>query len=155
MIAASFMEKRLKNNEDAYKWSKETGHALRTGNLAAIDMTELIDEVESIAGSYEREMVSLLKDIIESLLVLNYTNGDSVEATRSLVAAHGHLRLLFITAPSLRDSLTETAVDEAYTWAKSYVTEDHGVALPERCPFSLDRLTEDPHPRLQAEGRIP
>ena len=44
------MEKKMNNIADPYKWSRETAQALRSGNLAAIDMDELIDEVESIAS---------------------------------------------------------------------------------------------------------
>lgn len=39
------MENRPKNIADAYKWSKETAQALRTGDMAAIDVDEQIDEV--------------------------------------------------------------------------------------------------------------
>ena len=148
------MEKRVKNNEDIYKWSKDTVQALRAGNFAAINVDELIDEVESIAGGYEQEMASLLKDMIEARLVLTYVKPDSEEAIRSLVAAQGHLRLLCSTVPSLRAAITDAVVDEAYQWAKSYVTEDYGVTLSDRCPFPLDLILEDPYPRLAAEGRV-
>jgi Domain of unknown function DUF29 len=64
------MEKTLKNIEDAYKWSLETADALRAGDLSRIDMNELIDEVESIAGGLRRELILVLREIIESPLIL-------------------------------------------------------------------------------------
>ena len=147
------MANRLKNIADAYKWSNETAQALRTGNLAAIDLEELIDEVESIASGLRRELVSTLKDVIEALLVLDYTKDNSEEADRQLAHAQGQLRLLLHSAPSLLEAVSE-AVVEAYQWAKDNVMEDYGVSLPERCPFPLERIMEDPYDRLVAQGLL-
>ena len=68
------MGKQLNNIAGAYKWSNETAQALRAGNLAAIDMDELIDEVESIASGLRRELAATLTDILEAILLLDYTN---------------------------------------------------------------------------------
>ncbi len=147
------MEKKLNNISDAYKWSKETAQALRAGNLAAIDMDELIDEVESIASGLRRELVSLLTDVIEALLWLDYANGDPGEANRQLVHAQGQLQLLLSSSPSLGEVL-EDAVAKAYASAKAAVIDEYGTSLPERCPVPLERIIEDPYDRLVAEGKL-
>jgi hypothetical protein len=147
------MPNRLKNIADAYKWSKETAQALRSGNLAAIDMDELVDEVESIASGLRRELVSTLKDVIEALLVIDYTKDNAEEADRQLVHAQGQLRLLLHSAPGLQEAVND-AVVEAYQWAKDNVIEDHGVSLPDGCPFPLERIMENPYDRLVAEGQL-
>ncbi len=147
------MEKRLRNITDAYLWSKETAQLLRAGNFAAIDMDELIDEVESIASGLRRELVSKLKDILEALLILTYVDSDSKEADRQLVHAQGQLRLLLNSSPSLQEAVND-AVIKAYQRAKDYVVEDYGATLPERCPFPLERIMEDAYERLVAEGKF-
>ncbi|HTX33823.1 MAG TPA: DUF29 family protein [Bryobacteraceae bacterium] len=147
------MEKSLKNIDDAYKWSIETVAALRAGDFSRIDMDELINEIGSIASGLRREMVSILKDIIESLLVLTYTTSDKDEAERQLVHAQGQLQLLLDSAPTLREAMAQAA-DKAYQRAKADVTEDYGVALPDTNPFPLERIAEDPYERLVAEGKL-
>ena len=147
------MEKRLGNIADAYKWSNETAQALRAGNFAAIDLDELIDEVESIASGLRRELVSTLKGVIEALLLLTYTNADREEADRQLVHAQGQLRLLLNSTPSLEEAI-DYAIDKAYRWAKDNVIEDYGVSLPDGCPFPLERIMDDPYDRLVAEGKF-
>jgi Domain of unknown function DUF29 len=147
------MDKTLNNIDDPYKWSKETAQALRTGNLAAIDMDELIDELESIASGLRRELVSILADIIEALLWSDYAKADPEKANVQLVHAQGQLQLLLNSSPSLTEALAD-AVDKAYEWAKSSVNREYGISLPERCPLSLDRIVEDPYDRLVAEGKL-
>ncbi len=147
------MEKSLKNIDDAYKWSLETVAALRAGELSRIDMDELINEIGSIASGLRREMVSLLKDIVEAMLILTYTDSDKDEAERQLAHSQGQLQLLLHSAPTLRDVITEV-IDKAYKRAKDSVTEDYNVSLPDTCPFPLERITEDPYDRVVAEGKL-
>ena len=66
------MEKRLKNLEDGYKWAKETAQALRTGNLSAVDMDSLIDEIESVYTGMERQLSEYLEDVFKAKLHLDY-----------------------------------------------------------------------------------
>ena len=147
------MEKSLKNIDDAYKWSLDTVAALRAGDFSRIDMDELISEIGSIASGLRREMVSIIKDIIEALLILTYTDTDKNEAESQLVHAQGQLQLLLHSAPTLHEAIAE-CVDKAYQRAKSSVAEDYGVSLPETNPFPLERITEDPYERLVAEGKL-
>ena len=150
------MEKQLQNIEDAYKWSLATAQALRDGNLAAIDMDELIGEIESIASGLRRELLSTLRSIIEAMLVIECTNASEKEKSdsdRQLVHNQGQLRLLLHSAPSLRQILTEAA-EESYSDVKGFVTEDYGVSLPEQCPIAFERIVEDPYERLLAEEKL-
>lgn len=147
------MEKSLKNIDDAYKWSLETVAALRAGDFSRIDMDELINEIGSIASGLRREMVSIVKDIIEALLVLTYTKADKDEAERQLVHAQGQLQLLLHSAPTLHDVI-DGVIEKAYQRAKDNVTEDYSLSLPDTCPFQLDRIVEDPYDRLVAEGKL-
>lgn len=149
------MEKQLKNIDDAYKWSVETVNALRAGDFSKIDMEELINEIGSIASGLRRELVSALRRTIEALLIVEYTSASEEvreDSDRQLVHAQGQLQLLVDAAPSLNLILGE-AVEEAYRDARQFVTEDYGVAFPERCPLSLEHIMEDPYERLVVAGQ--
>jgi hypothetical protein len=148
------MQKRLKNLEDAYKWSKETAEALKTGNFAAIDTDALVDEIASIASGLERVLESTLRDILEALLWKQYTNADVHEIDKQLLRAQVRLQSLFQSNPSVRDAMTEGVMDDAYRTAMKFVSEDYGVTLPDHCPFPLELILEDPIERLVAQGRL-
>ena len=85
-------------------------------------------------------------------MVAGYTSANDKELPendRQLVNAQGQVQLLLSTAPGLSAILSEV-VEEAYLDARQFVTEDYRVVLPDRCPFSLERITEDPYERVVA-----
>ena len=131
---------KLKNLEDGYKWAKETVQALKAGNLAAVDMNALVDEIESVYTGLERQLSEYLEDLLKGKLRLEYTPADRKECESLVAGALVQLRILFSTAPSIRDALTGQVIDEAYQWVRQNVQRDAGVPLPERCPYSRDDL---------------
>ena len=150
------MEKQLKNIDDAYKWSLETVDALRAGDFSKIDVDELVNEIGSIASGLRRELISALRQIIEALLVAEFASANDkerVDNDRQLVNAQGQVQLLLSTAPGLKVILSEAA-EEAYVDARQFVTDDYHVVLPERCPFSLELITEDPYERVVTAGQL-
>ena len=85
-------------------------------------MDELICEVE---------LLPVLRYIIESMPVLEYTNASEKEKSESdlqLVHNQGQLRLLLHSTPSHRQIAAEAA-DESYRDVKDFVTEDYEVTL--------------------------
>ena len=143
----------LKNEEDEYKWSKETVEAIRAGDFAAIDMDALLDEMESAVSRMERELFSTVGDILEALLWREYTNAPPPEIDAQLIRAQVHLESILESAPSLRELLAGTT-ERAYKAARVWVTEAYAVTLPNRCPFPLERIMEDPIARLASHGRL-
>ncbi len=138
------MEKVLKNLEDEYKWARETVDKLRRRDFDAIDVDELIDEIEAIATGMERELVYDLEKMMKAILQLEYTNAPKRDAEVQLGRAQSQLQLLLGGDASLIDAVTEDLIDEAYQCARQDVSEDYGVTLPERCPFSRQTLLEHP-----------
>jgi len=94
------MGKTLKNLDDAYQWSLDTADALRAGDFSRIEMDELINEIESIAGGLRRELISVLREIVESLLVLTYTAApDKDKHETDLRLTHAQAQLQSWTVP--------------------------------------------------------
>lgn len=150
------MDKQLKNIDDAYKWSLETVESLRIGDFSRIDTDELINEIGSIASGLYRELVSVLREIIESMLVLEHTEANEIDkrdADLRLTHAQGQLQLILYASPSLKQ-VVAGAVKESYLDARSFVSEDYNVILPETCFIPLDRIVEDPYDRLVARSTI-
>jgi hypothetical protein len=131
---------KLKNLEDGYKWAKETVQALKAGNLADVDMNALVDEIESVYTGLEGQLSEYVEDLLKGKLGRQYLPADRKESESLVAGALVQLSILFSAAPSIRDALTEQAIDEAYQWVRQRVERDAGVPLPERCPYSRDDL---------------
>jgi hypothetical protein len=134
------MEKRLKNLEDGYRWAKETAEALRSGNLSAVDMDSLIDEVESIYTGMERQLSEYLEDVFKAKLRLDFINADDTDTELFLTNALTELNNLLWAAPSVREALTEEVINDAYENIRQRVASSTVVSLPDRCPYSREAI---------------
>ena len=136
---------------DFYQWSLSQSAILR--RLAAeranseLDLENLAEEVESMAGSDRRELVSRLEIVLIHLLKLAYcfypdprqTWKDSVQAQRS------SLDRLFDQSPSLR-RLTPDMLEKAWPRALEQAgreTIDLSMdMLPSVNPFPIERVLD-------------
>lgn len=136
---------------DFYAWTQEQSAKLRAllterSNLD-LDIENLVEEVDSMAGSDRREVGNRLKIILIHLLKLAYcfypqprqTWRDSVQAQRS------SLDILFDQSPSLR-RLAPELLDKAYARALAQ-TKDETIdlsmdMLPTVNPFSIDSILD-------------
>ena len=136
---------------DFYAWTQEQSAKLRAlltepTNLD-LDIKNLVEEVDSMAGSDRREVGNRLKIILIHLLKLAYcfypqprqTWRDSVQAQRS------SLDILFDQSPSLR-RLAPELLDKAYARALAQ-TKDETIdlsmdMLPTVNPFSIDSILD-------------
>lgn len=134
------MEKRLKNLEDGYKWAKETAQALRTGNLSAVDMDSLIDEIESVYTGMERQLSEYLEDVFKAKLHLDYVNAEDSVADLSLTNALTELNNLLWAAPSVSEAVTDEVIDEAYQNIRRRVVSATGKQIPEKCPYTRESI---------------
>lgn len=145
------MERLLSNIEDSYKWAKETVAALKAGDFAAVDMEALIDEIQSLYIHVELEAASALRDILEALLAKQF-DACTEQTDGQLIRAQVRLRSLLDSHPTFH--LTRTMVNAAYREARKWVFDDCRIELPDRCPFRMEQILEDPIARLVAEGRL-
>jgi len=58
--------------QDYYLWLKTTINQLRTGQLTAVDLDNIIEELESMSRREKRKIESLLIKLFEHLLKLQY-----------------------------------------------------------------------------------
>ena len=136
---------------DFHAWTQEQAAKLRAllverSNLD-LDLENIAEEIEGMAGSDRRELVSRLQIILIHLLKLAYcffpdprtTWKDSVHAQRS------SLEKLFDQSPSLR-RLAPEMLDEA--WPRALEQADRETidlsmdALPAVNPFPLERVLD-------------
>jgi len=80
---------------DFYGWTQQQADALRTGNLAGVDLDNLIEEIESMGRSEKRELESRIEVLLMHLLKWRYQWGLrsrswqlTIEDQRDRIAKH-------------------------------------------------------------------
>jgi hypothetical protein len=141
LITASLYER------DPYAWLREQAAHLRARRFEAMDLPNLIEEVEDLAGSLHRSARSRVRTIIEHLLKLEHSPATDPRA--------GWRHTVRVQRDDLGDDLTATLrqdivreLDELYAQARARTAAamlDHGereaaARLPASRPYSLEQI---------------
>ncbi len=131
---------------DFYQWTQQQADLLRQGALSALDVENLIEEIESMGKSDRRSIRSHLANIILHLLKWRYQSdhrsaswGDSIDNGREEVA------WILKDSPSLKPQIN-TLVDEIYASARRKAGRETQLPLttfPEQCPFTVEQIITD------------
>lgn len=141
---------------DFHAWAHQQATLLRAGNLAAADMPNIIEEIESMGRSEQRELVNRLAVLMLHLLKWRYQpalRGNSwrlsIREQRLRLAAH------LEDNPSLKSKI-DLAMSRAYSLALIEAERETGLAeatFPAVCPFSFTQMRDDGFwPDQQAEA---
>lgn len=135
---------------DVYDWALEQAELLRARRFDALDLDNLIEEVQGLADTKLAAVLSDAAVVMEHLLKLQYSPAtDPRNKWRASVREHRR-RLWFELTPRLTRILADR-LPEAYARARADAAagmRDHGEhaaadALPEACPWSLEQVTGD------------
>lgn len=136
--------------DDPYLWAKAQAALLREARFAALDLANLIEEVEDLAGAMRRSVRNRTITIMIDLLKLQHSPASDPRLGWRETIRTQRTRLLNDLTPSLRREL-ESELPELYARARHDAEaslRDHGEsagadALPEVCPFSIDEIEGD------------
>ncbi len=140
------MSDRVMYEQDFYLWLKETANLLKEKRFEELDLTHLVEEIESMGRSEKRELKSRLKQILIHLLKWQYQPqmrpyyGNSWIST--IVTQRRDLLLLLQDSPSLRGLLDEYW-QESYQIARKDASKETGLSeevFPFNCPFELSEV---------------
>ncbi len=136
---------------DFYAWTQEQSDKLRAllaerSNLD-LDIENLVEEVDSMAGRDRRELSSRLEIILVHLLKLAYSFYPDPRKTwiNSVQAQRGSIRRLFTQSPSLRrlaPEMLEQAFEKALEVADTETIDLSMEVLPTVNPFPLDDILD-------------
>ena len=131
---------------DLHAWANEQAALLRAGRFAAADMDNIAEEIEALARTEKRELISRLAVVLLHLLKWRFQPKKrsrswifSIKEHRTALAFH--LR----DNPSLKSSLTE-AVADAYSMALIKAQRETRLsekAFPPLCPFTFQQIMDD------------
>ncbi|HBL14479.1 MAG TPA: DUF29 domain-containing protein [Cyanobacteria bacterium UBA11162] len=137
------MSDRVLYDQDFYLWLQTTANLLKDKRFDELDLTHLVEEIESMGRSEKRELKSRLKLILAHLLKWQYQPqvrpyyGNSWIST--IVTQRSDLLLLLADSPSLKSSLEESWQD-CYQIARRDAANETGLSVdvfPVDCPFDL------------------
>ena len=130
-------------DQDFYQWTHEQAGHLKAGALSQLDVTNLIEEIESMGRSEKRELVNRLAVLISHLLKWDY-QPERQSRSWELTIKEQRLKLgdHFQDNPSLKAVFDDAALS-AYRLAKVKAMRETGLpesVLPDTCPYNTQQI---------------
>jgi len=131
---------------DFYVWTQEQASLLRSGNLSAVDIENLAEEIESMGKRDKRSMVSELIRLLSHLLKWKYQSvrrggswSDSIDGSREEIEALMKDNHTF-------DRLVPDFMATAYPKAVKAANKQTGLPIstfPKQCPWSFEEIMQE------------
>jgi hypothetical protein len=136
--------------EDFYVWTEVQADLLRARRFEALDLDNLIEEVEGSGDAKKSAVLSNATVIIEHLLKLQYSPAQDPRSSWIDFVLEHRNRLEFDLTPQLRQILDDE-LPRVYAIARRTAERRlriHGEdaaasALPATCPYTADQITAD------------
>lgn len=131
------------HDTDFYAWTRQQLHLLQTGQLSALDVANLIGEIENMGGSIQSQLESRLGVLLMHLLKWQFQpthRGRGWQLT--IKEQRRRMERLLRNNPSLKHGLEKT-IEDAYGDAILMAAKETGLdecAFPENCPYSHEQI---------------
>jgi len=128
---------------DFYGWTQRQVDAMRAGNLADLDLNNLIEEVESMGKNQKKELESRLEVLLMHLLKWRYQpnlRGRSWQLT--IIEQRKRIAYHLEENPSLKSRIPE-AHNRSYAFSVMDAVKETGMAdsiFPEQCPWTFEQV---------------
>ena len=134
---------------DFYAWTLEQSELLKQGDFKHLDITNLVEEIESLGKQERRELESRLGILIGHLLKWQYQPEKRSKSWKATIREQRRaVQALIRQNPSLKPYLTETIASAHESGLDLVVKEtplDYG-DLPDNCPYSSEQLFDPDFP---------
>jgi hypothetical protein len=136
--------------QDFYQWTLQTAQLIKQRQFNELDITHLIEEIESMGASERRELESRLEVLIAHLLKLHYLvdwRANNARGWCATIKEQRHkIQKLLKRNPSLKPQLV-TLFEDDDIYQDGYlkaIAETNLVfdIFPEQCPYRLDQIID-------------
>lgn len=134
-------------DQDFYQWIETTAAQLNAGNLGALDLPNLIEELEAMGRREKHDLESNLRIVLLHLLKYKYQHNKRSKSWLSTIREHRiRIRKALQSSPSLHRFM-EVIFDETYQDSRKLAADETGLLIenfPLDTPFSLaEALNEE------------
>jgi hypothetical protein len=137
-------------DEDFYVWTEIQAGLLRERRFEALDLANLVEEVEGLGDAKKSAVLSSARIVMEHLLKLQHSPAQEPRRgwSESIIEHRARLedeltpRLLQVLGDELPDVYARTRRASARK-LRIYGEDAAADALPERCPYSVEQLLGD------------
>lgn len=128
---------------DFYAWTQEQAELLRSGKHSALDIENLVEEIESMGRREKHELISRLAVLIAHLLKWQYQKAlRSRSWTLTIREQRDEIIEHLEENPSLIPKL-EAGLKKSYRRALLKAEKETGIgSFPEECPYSLNQILD-------------
>ncbi|MDP1772154.1 MAG: DUF29 domain-containing protein [Methylobacter sp.] len=141
---------------DIVAWAKEQAYLLRSGQLSAIDIEHIAEEIEDVGKSEQRELASRMAVLLAHLLKWQYQSArQSSSWQRTIKEQRKAIARRLKNTPSLKTSTHDSEwLADAWGDAISITINETGMdCFPEVCPWTIENiLSENWLPSSAADG---
>lgn len=134
------------HRQDFHAWTRQQADLMKSGRLGELDTVNLIDEIEDMGASRERELESRLGVLLAHLLKWRYQPDHRTRSWRLTIAEQRRrIARLLARNPSLKPLLLQ-ALSDAYGDAVLVAARETDLdesTFPAACPFALENIMED------------
>jgi hypothetical protein len=132
---------------DVAAWANEQAMLLRAGNLAALDVGHLAEEMEAMSAKEKRELRNRLAVLLMHLLKWQFQPARRSDSwTTTMFEQRLNIHDIIEDSPSL-STVLEERFDSAYNLAVNQAAKETGISLhvfPKTCEYNLaDVLSND------------
>ena len=131
---------------DVIAWANEQAALLRSGQLSALDIEHIAEEIEDVGKSEQRELASRMAVLLAHMLKWQYQSSRQSKSWQRTIKEQRRRVLLHIKeTPSLQASLKNPDwVGDAYANAVSQAIHETGFdSFPEDFPWSMESVLKD------------
>jgi hypothetical protein len=131
--------------QDVVLWAKEQAALLRSGQLSALDLEHIAEEIEDVGKSEQRELTSRMSVLLAHLLKWQYQpQRRGASWRRTIRTQRKEVAYVLKEAPSLKGKFTdEDWMDLVWDKAVTAASNETGLEVfPELCPWSIEQIMD-------------
>jgi len=132
--------------QDFALWLAQAAQLLKAGNLAALDIENLIEEIESMGRSERQALKSNLEVILMHLLKYKYQPEKRSHSWRYTLLEHRRrLEQAFKISPSLKRYFWQE-FEDSYGGARKLASVETGIPIkifPLESPFTVEQVLDE------------
>jgi len=130
---------------DFYGWIQTQAAMLRAKNFVALDLENLVEEIESMGKSEKRELESRLEVLLMHLLKWRYQpERRSTSWELTIEEQRRRLALHLAENPSLKSKIADVfpVAYELAVFSATKETKLHRSVFPTQCPWTFEQATD-------------